>query len=405
MSGGAPGTWNRHVFFPNVLYNPDSARYEMWFGASDGPPNWFPSRIGFAVSDDGITWTRRDTAVLEPDPGEWDESTVEGSMVIRENGQYKMWYTGWRGQDPSGIGYATSQDGITWTKDPNNPIMGPGTAAWEAGGPAYCTVLPVPGEGYKMWYTGYNQSYDSPAIGYATSSNGITWQRDNLINPVLTTGSSGEWDDEFIYRPIVLFLDGTYYMWYTGNYMPTRAGGLAFSLDGIIWVKHDDSTTTNPPYAESDPVLKPSPGQWDRSHTAPGTVMLISDTLHMWYNGGREPTGTYLWRIGHATSPYITVGIDDYTFSGTLDDYVLSQNYPNPFNPSTTIEFDLPKTSAVTLKIFNTLGEDVGTLVSDRLSAGSHSYEWDASNMASGVYIYRLEAGYFVETKKMVLMR
>jgi parallel beta-helix repeat protein len=88
-----------------------------------------------------------------------------------------------------------------------------------------------------------------------------------------------------------------------------------------------------------------------------------------------------------------------------LATYHLDQNFPNPFNPSTTIEFDLPKTSEVTLKIFNILGEEVTTLVSDRLSAGSYSYEWDASNLASGVYLYRLEAEGYVETKKMILMK
>jgi hypothetical protein len=59
----------------------------------------------------------------------------------------------------------------------------------------------------------------------------------------------------------------------------------------------------------------------------------------------------------------------------------------------------------VTLKVFNILGEEVATLVSDRLSAGSYLYEWDASNLASGVYLYRLQAGDYVETRKMVLMR
>jgi hypothetical protein len=88
-----------------------------------------------------------------------------------------------------------------------------------------------------------------------------------------------------------------------------------------------------------------------------------------------------------------------------VSDYNLSQNYPNPFNPTTTIEFDLPKTSDVILKIYNILGEEVTTLVSDRLTAGSYTYDWNASNMASGVYLYRLEAGGFVETRKMVLMR
>ena len=85
--------------------------------------------------------------------------------------------------------------------------------------------------------------------------------------------------------------------------------------------------------------------------------------------------------------------------------FSLKQNYPNPFNPITAIEFDLSKTSEVSLKVFNLLGEEVATLVSNRLSAGSYSYEWDASNLASGVYLYKLEARDYVETRKMVLMR
>ena len=88
-----------------------------------------------------------------------------------------------------------------------------------------------------------------------------------------------------------------------------------------------------------------------------------------------------------------------------IKDFCLEQNFPNPFNPVTTIEFDLPKSSDVTLKIFNILGEEVATLVSDRLSAGSYLFEWDASNLSSGVYLYRLQAGDYIETRKMVLMK
>jgi hypothetical protein len=116
LSGGASGSWNRHVIWPNVIYNADSARYEMWFSATDGPPpsGWRPFRIGFATSPDGISWTMHPDPVLEPDAGTWDESTVEGAAVIRENGQYKMWYEGWSPPDEvSALGYATSPDGIS----------------------------------------------------------------------------------------------------------------------------------------------------------------------------------------------------------------------------------------------------------------------------------------------------
>jgi len=85
--------------------------------------------------------------------------------------------------------------------------------------------------------------------------------------------------------------------------------------------------------------------------------------------------------------------------------FELIQNYPNPFNPSTTIKFDLPKTSKVILKIYNIIGEEVENLVSENLSAGSYSYKWDAFNLPSGVYLYRLETEVFVKTKKMILMK
>jgi hypothetical protein len=85
--------------------------------------------------------------------------------------------------------------------------------------------------------------------------------------------------------------------------------------------------------------------------------------------------------------------------------FSLSQNYPNPFNPATTIEFNLPKTEFVSLQIYNILGENVATLVSEKLSAGDYSYLWDASLLASGVYWYKIKAGDFINVKKMVLVR
>jgi hypothetical protein len=108
--------------------------------------------------------------------------------------------------------------------------------------------------------------------------------------------------------------------------------------------------------------------------------------------------------IGACESPLAVSGLEQ-SLDNISRSFHLSQNYPNPFNPSTTIEIDLPKTSRVSLKVFNILGEEVATLVSDRLSAGSYSYDWDASNLASGVYLYRLQAGEYIETRKMVLMR
>jgi hypothetical protein len=88
-----------------------------------------------------------------------------------------------------------------------------------------------------------------------------------------------------------------------------------------------------------------------------------------------------------------------------VKEFRLSQNYPNPFNPTTTIEFDLPHPQFVTLNIYNVIGEKVATLVSEKLTEGKYKYEWNTPKYASGVYMYRLQAGEYIETKKMVLMR
>jgi len=83
----------------------------------------------------------------------------------------------------------------------------------------------------------------------------------------------------------------------------------------------------------------------------------------------------------------------------------LSQNYPNPFNPTTTISFSLPTKSFVSLKVFDILGRDVATIFSGELPAGTCTRQWNAANMASGVYYYRLQAGSYSETKKLVLLK
>jgi hypothetical protein len=85
--------------------------------------------------------------------------------------------------------------------------------------------------------------------------------------------------------------------------------------------------------------------------------------------------------------------------------YALSQNYPNPFNPSTTIEYALPYRSHVTLTVFNTLGQLVAMMVNGEVDAGHHTVQFDGSGLASGVYLYKMQAGNFVQTRKLLLVR
>jgi len=95
--------------------------------------------------------------------------------------------------------------------------------------------------------------------------------------------------------------------------------------------------------------------------------------------------------------------ISEYSFIPERFD--LYQNYPNPFNPSTTIKWQQPETGLVTLKIYDVLGREVTTLITEELTAGEHKTIFDASGFSSGIYFYQIKAGDFIQTKKMILIK
>jgi hypothetical protein len=103
-----------------------------------------------------------------------------------------------------------------------------------------------------------------------------------------------------------------------------------------------------------------------------------------------------------STNPTI-VGVED---NGSIPTkFNLHQNYPNPFNPTTAIKFEIPKESYVTLRIYNSIGKDVAELVNRELSAGQYQISFDAKDLPSGIYYYKLQAGEFTQTRKMLLVK
>jgi hypothetical protein len=120
------------------------------------------------------------------------------------------------------------------------------------------------------------------------------------------------------------------------------------------------------------------------------------------------PSHTYLvidperWIL--MDTPVIT-SLDDFRVSSTPLEFQLYQNYPNPFNPSTIINYELPITNYIDLSVYNVLGEKVATLVSGIQKGGFHRVQWDANDMAAGVYIYKFRAGKFSDVKKMIVIR
>ncbi|MGD0337294.1 MAG: sugar-binding protein [Bacteroidota bacterium] len=133
-----------------------------------------------------------------------------------------------------------------------------------------------------------------------------------------------------------------------------------------------------------------------------GTVKFLADNKLQFI-----PTNNMTGRtnpIPYDGSNYTPTGIEN---ASTMipEKFSLGQNYPNPFNPQTTIEFAIPKQEFVTLKIYNSLGQDIVTLVNRELNAGYYKTTWNVGSEPSGVYFYRLQGGSFTETKRLVLLK
>jgi hypothetical protein len=141
------------------------------------------------------------------------------------------------------------------------------------------------------------------------------------------------------------------------------------------------------------------------------------------YNNGWQITGTNAAQVINNLTCYdydiptsgsfttLTKNSDnEYIETIEVEDYELLQNYPNPFNPTTTIRYSIPVNiksgmSKVTLKIYDVLGREVATLVNEQKNAGNYEVQFNAANLASGVYIYSLNAGDFTASKKLILLK
>jgi len=110
------------------------------------------------------------------------------------------------------------------------------------------------------------------------------------------------------------------------------------------------------------------------------------------------------WTYWTDSTQVIITGVEEELIEVPTE-YLLSQNYPNPFNSSSVIKYSVSKSSHVSLKIFNTLGEEIEALVNEEKPVGTYELNWNAANLPSGVYFYRLQAGDFVQTRKMILLK
>ncbi|MDP2208841.1 MAG: LamG-like jellyroll fold domain-containing protein [Bacteroidota bacterium] len=147
------------------------------------------------------------------------------------------------------------------------------------------------------------------------------------------------------------------------------------------------------------------------------SITLIDSTISISYTDSNVTSGTiYFYRVAALDSTYFE-GAKSFAASGMTifvgiveeqnlpREYTLEQNFPNPFNPSTTIKYSVPHTAHVTLTIFNTLGQRIATVIDENKEAGYYQANLDATNLLSGIYFYRLQAGKYLGTKKLLLLK
>lgn len=392
LNVGDPGTWESNIAgITSVIYH--DGIYKAWYAGIDDKDI---GRIGYATSSDGIVWDKyEDNPVLVPgNQGEWDESNADHACVLLIDSTYKMWYMG-EDESSARIGYATSTDGINWEKYIGNPVLDLGVAGtWDENEVMHPSVV-YDGITYHMWYNGYGQ--DVQRTGYATSSDGVTWTKYSG-NPVLTVGNPVSWDDYMLALMGVIYKDDEYKMWYTGGDGTDGDAkyfriGYATSPDGITWLKY-----------QNNPVLDIGEvGAWDSLGVVTSSVMFdTTDEIYkMWY-GGLD--GLY-GRTGYATSDPV-LNINNEMDMIIPNHFELNQNYPNPFNPSTTITYTISKSKDVTLTIYDLLGNEITIIVDGFQNAGTYSVRLKSHNLSSGIYFYKLQVGKdFSTTRKMIVIK
>ncbi len=325
----------QHVHTPSVWKETDNS-YKMWYTTSPDDATNF--RIRLATSSDGFNWTRQGVVISPSQP--WESGGIANPYVIKMNNVYHMWYDGfssgtWRG------GYATSSDGISWTKYAANPITQRGTAS----------VL-LDGTEFNRYY-----HVDGPSsIRQANSPNGLDWT-DNVENPILNLGIPGSFDDFRIATPRVIKVNNTLKMYYGGHDGSTgwKVGLAEMELP----------TPTVPYFSQRDPLWAndqydhlPNATMDDRGCAVTSTAMVLKylgvtttpgnpntglppkeldpGTLNEWMtdrNDGAFRNGSMNWflmgtmtQLNHEISPSNQKVVYRYTFNDNELDSVLTNN-------------------------------------------------------------------------------
>jgi len=214
-------SWEENINRPVVVKR--DGLYHLWYtGQANGK-----SFIGYATSPNGLNFVRQSkTPVLAPEQP-WEKTSVMCPDVLWDPslGKYRMWYSGGDQYEPDAIGYATSGDGLHWTRHNPNPIFTPDRSiAWEQYKVTACQVVQHSGAFY-MFYIGF-RDIDHAQIGVAQSVNGISGWRRHPANPIIRA-EPGNWDGDACYKPFAILDGDRWLLWYNGRHKTLEQIGLA----------------------------------------------------------------------------------------------------------------------------------------------------------------------------------
>jgi len=324
-------------------------------------------------------------------------------------------------RDQMAVGKSLTNLADTLTTSVN--IGSPGATQWDFSGlfsHGATTLLSVPPSStpYAGQFPGATFAFQTQVIAYGITATAYVYLElsTNLYNPGLMGGTSSFLGDLLLKRvntppDIVYALPSTYGTTWTSAYTlqeditlggnpissSTKTHSVAYVVDAYgpmtipgglvvdaLRIRKEDSTSTGKSVGFIFLAKNGASVQVSAREAQPPD----SGIIEVWSVAWNGPVPT-----------------DVRTVDAMPTEYTLLQNYPNPFNPTTTIEFALPRQAHVTLKIFNALGEEVASLMDETLDAGRKAVQFDAAGLASGVYFYRLQAGEFVQSRRMTLIR
>ena len=299
---GPPGTWNSaNHHLGKVIF--DGTTYHMYMTGGQTTLSWESAwAVGHWTSNsfDGPWDPDPDNPVLEVSAGQWDGFTIYNIAVYYDGSSFRMWYSATDSYlGIVRVGLATDADGDgDWTKHPGNPLPGlvpGGPGSWDDGGLSPNTVL-FDGSVYGMWYTAVKDDgyYGDWSIGYAWSTDGLTWTKhpDPLLTP------TEPWEGDNVYFAEVVPLGDGFAMWYSGLTPGYASIGYAVSPDGLHWGKHP-----------ANPILPPQPGcdvvdsfstYWDGVELHGWTnhcfeITRVTAPLELLFFDGFESGSTSIW--------------------------------------------------------------------------------------------------------------